>query len=112
MLDGLKSILPDTFILLSFVFCLASTNSKSFSFKNSEELNKPAFALGANTKGFAFKSTKTSSLTFHIPIAEGSSSSTLLSSPEIKYPKIELPLVPSVFLFFNKGPDKEKPNKL
>ena len=45
-------------------------------------------------------------------IADGSVSSTDLSSPDKKYPIIELPLLPSELRFFNIGPDKANPNKL
>ena len=72
----------------------------------------PAEALGAITKGFCLKFDKTSSLTFQTPIAEGSLSSIDFNSPEKKYPIIELPLVPSVFLFFKIGPEIVQPNKL
>ena len=80
-------------ILLSLVLILASTNSKSDCLKNSEVLKKPADAFGEIIKGLPLKppsfSVKrllfnTSSLTFQIPIADGSVSSTLLNSPDKK----------------------------
>ena len=83
-LEGLKSNLPDTLIFLKLEFSFASTNSKSDSFRNSDELKKPAVAFGATTNGFSLKPSRTLSLTFHLPIAEGSVSSLLLSSPDKK----------------------------
>ena len=96
----------------SFEFNFACTFSKSSSVKKSELLKNPALAFGAILNGFAWRSLKTLSFIFHLPIAEGSVSSTSLYSPDKKYPIIELPLVPSVFLFFKIGPDKPKPTKL
>ena len=62
--------------------------------------------------GVFLRSSKTASLTFHLPIADGSLSSTLRYSPAKKYPIIELPLVPSVFLAFTIGPESENPTIL
>ena len=109
---GLKSSLPERLYLVSFAFCLASTFSKSPDSKKLELLKNPAEAFGAIRKGFALRSAKTSSLTFHLPIAEGSVSSTDLNSPERKYPITELPFVPSASLFFNIGPDNANPKRL
>ena len=96
----------------SLALTFACTFSKSSLVKNSEVLKSPASEFSEGLKGFACKSAKTSSFTFHTPIAEGSASSTLFNSPERKYPRTEFPFEPSVFLFLYNGPDNVNPNKL
>ena len=108
---GLKSNLAERLNLLCPTFCFACTFSKSLVVKKSELLKKPAAAFGAITKGLVFKSANTSSFTFHIPIAEGSVSSTVRNSAARKNPIIEFPFVPSALVFFKIGPEIARPSK-